>query len=71
MTAKEIEKAYRNNTWLVDTPYSRLVQVNGILKESTDDDRWWVCTSSGTRYWLHQSVLKVATAKDILELSDD
>ncbi len=71
MTREEVAKAVNDKTWLVDEKYNNryLVKVVGRAVYH-GEDAWWV-DREGVRGWSYESDLRVATAKDILELTDD
>ncbi len=68
MTREEVHKAWKDQTWLVDTITNRPVRVTGRVGTPPDDTRWYGHTSSCVSYWLHEVELRIATAKDLLEL---
>ncbi len=74
MTKAEVEKASKDKTWLVDT--SRVVDTKLDLLVTVSSncfgDTWWVVRGGNNHtYWVCDLQLRIATAKDLLELSDD
>ncbi len=67
MTREEAETAWRDQTWVV----LNLRNTLGRITSREGDDVWWVCEgTSTTAYWVHEKNLRIATAKDFLELSE-
>ncbi len=69
MTKEEIEKAYKDDTWLVDTECNSLVRIGS--KVSGGVYSRWAVVYGGGDYWVHEKNLRIATAKDLVELSND
>ncbi len=66
MTEEEVYKASAEDTWLVATKISALVRAI-----SSHNGHWWHCARGKGHYTAHKDSLRLATAKDMMELSDD
>ncbi len=69
MTREEISKARRDETWLVDTSDSYNILVMAFNPWGVG--AWWVGKSGGAQYGAFERHLRLATAKELLELGDD
>ncbi len=74
MTSKEIQKAYNDGTWLVSIRTNILVRV--IRKYGARDDWEGLVNVGGDvvgsmDYLTNKENLRLATAKELLELSND
>ncbi len=67
MTSEELEKACEDKTWLVH--HDTLLQV--VSRDRIVEPAWRVIISGGGNYWTYKEHLRLATARDLLELTDD
>ncbi len=67
MTSEEIDRARKEGTWLVVTSFNKLVKASHAGLETPH----WRVVNGRWSGWIHLKELRLATAKDLLELSDD
>ncbi len=64
----ELDKAFRNNSWLVSTGFPRNVLVKIFTK--WEHNVWTIGRGGCPEHSVHGRDLRVATAKDLLKLGD-